>query len=74
MAPRLCICGREIIAQEDIGPVARIKSLKFYENAALFGRPASRQEAFFCEVCTPELITFLKGRQQHGPGPREVDE
>lgn len=57
---------------EEIGPVASIASLKFYENAALFGRPASRQKCFFCEDCTPALIEFLKERQTYGPGPREV--
>ncbi len=59
---------------EEIGPVAAIASLKFYENAALFGRPASRQICFLCEVCTPLLIEFLKERQTNGPGPREVAE
>lgn len=74
MAARMCVCGREIPMLEEIGPVASIASLKFYDNAALFGRPSSRQKCFFCETCTPELISFLRGRQQHGPGPREVSE
>lgn len=71
---RVCACGREIPLDDSIGPVSTIGSLKFYENAALFGHPSSRQTVFLCEVCTPELIAFLRGRQQHGPGPREVSE
>lgn len=74
MAPRICACGAEIPIDSSIGPVASIASLKFYENAAMFGHPTSRQKVFFCEECTRELISFLRGRQQHGPGPREVSE
>ena len=74
MADRLCLCGREIPMQDDIGPVARIKSLKFYNNAREFGRPALRQTVFFCEECTPALVEFLKERQTYGPGPRGVVE
>jgi hypothetical protein len=57
---------------EEMGPVASIASLKFYENAALYGRPSSRQKCFFCDVCTKELILFLKDRQANGPGAEEM--
>ena len=74
MAPRACACGREILMDEKTGPVARIRSLKFYESSDRFGHPLSRQDAFFCEWCTARLIEFLREIKRDGPGPREVAE
>lgn len=74
MAARVCICGAEILALDNVGPVASIASLKFYRNAAEFGKPASRQKCFLCDECAPLLIEFLKERQANGPGTKGVVE
>lgn len=73
MASRVCVCHKDIrFGDHTTGPVTKIDSLKFYENASMFGHPASRQRVFLCGDCTEKFIEFLDDRRVSGPGTQEV--
>lgn len=66
MAPRTCICGRQLEWSQDYGPVSQ-NLFKWYPDGKSFGTPGTRRKFYLCREHTMEVTEYLEALHEGVP-------